>query len=104
MGKIITDEEVGHMAKRHAAGVSCALIAKDMDCAESTVRRNLDKLKDGYTKAKGETKRNAKLNEKKVRAIRKAKDVTQNVLAERYGISKSTVQAVLNHETWRHIK
>ncbi len=100
----ITDADVAKMAKWYANGMTATAIGKQLGCAESTVRRYLLRLKRGYTQASGESKKNAKLTEDDVRAMRKMKGMPRKLLAERFGVGRSTVQAVLNHETWRHIK
>ena len=54
-------------------------------------------------RARGERHGNAKLTAEQVRAIRRdrsAHDTAFHVLAERYGISVSTVGRVLRRETW----
>ncbi len=54
-------------------------------------------------RARGERHGNARLTAQQVRAIRRdrdAHDTAFSVLAERYGISVSTVGRVLRRETW----
>ncbi len=54
-------------------------------------------------RARGELHGNARLTAEQVRAIRRdraAHDTAFRVLAERYGISISTVGRVLRRETW----
>ena len=54
-------------------------------------------------RARGERHGNARLTAEQVRAIRRdraAHDTAFHVLAERYGISVSTVGRVLRRETW----
>jgi hypothetical protein len=54
-------------------------------------------------RARGERHGNAKLTGEQVRAIRQdraAHDTPFQILAERYGVSVSTVGRVLRHETW----
>lgn len=51
---------------------------------------------------RGENCKNSKLREKDVISILKS-DRTQRELAERYGVSKGTVQAIKERKTWKHI-
>lgn len=68
----------------------------------------LDNMRDAVTKgriAKGETKKNTKLTELAVRAIRDlAKSFSQRELSRRFGVSLHTVQAILNGVTWKHVR
>jgi hypothetical protein len=51
----------------------------------------------------GEAHGKAKLTEKDVRAIRKS-TLSANALAERFEVTKSTIQHVLKRRTWTHIQ
>lgn len=53
----------------------------------------------------GERCHQAKLNEQQVRAIREAGDVgeTQRAVAERFGVSRSTVADIWARRRWRHL-
>jgi hypothetical protein len=54
--------------------------------------------------SRGESRPLAKLTAEIVREIRNlAKIIPQNKLAERYGVSTATLNAVVNGKTWRHI-
>ena len=50
----------------------------------------------------GEDRYNAKLTEKVVRAIRRSGE-RDCLLADRHGVSKSTIFAVKSRKTWRHV-
>ena len=58
-------------------------------------------------KIRGENHRDAKLTEEQVLDIRKEynkeKKITQLVLAEKYGVSRGTIQQILNRKIWKHI-
>ena len=49
----------------------------------------------------------SKLNENQIREITRAYDrggITYRQLANQYGVSTSTINDVLNHRTWRHLR
>lgn len=53
----------------------------------------------------GESNANAIMNEEKVRAIRWSKGkITQQELADIYGISKSTISRIQSHKIWKHVQ
>ncbi len=55
---------------------------------------------------KGEDKKQAKLSEKQVKEIRelyKPWEFSQAMLAERYGVARSTIEDILHRRTWTHI-
>lgn len=54
-------------------------------------------------KCRGEKNKNAKLNDKKIRAIRKRKEPA-SALTDEYGVSISLINAVRRREVWRHVK
>jgi hypothetical protein len=53
---------------------------------------------------RGEAHVNAKLTEARVRAIRASANVSVNRLAALHGVSRPTINRVLNGESWRHVK
>lgn len=56
------------------------------------------------TGAKGVKNGNAKLNPEKVKAIRKsAGKITQEELAEIYGVDRSTIANIIYNKTWKHV-
>ena len=49
----------------------------------------------------------SKLNENQIREITRAYDrggITYRELANQYGVSPSTINDILNHRTWRHLR
>ncbi len=57
-------------------------------------------------RAKGERQHSAKLTADQVREIRRAygnQEMSQRVLARAYGVTKSSIQAIVRGEHWRHI-
>jgi uncharacterized protein YjcR len=64
----------------------------------------MDKVQKGRS-LKGEKHPNAKLNNKKVRNIRKlyAKGWPQRIIAEHYGVNQTIIGDVLRGETWTHV-
>lgn len=68
---------------------------------------HLENIADKYahgTMARGEQSCRAKLTEADVRAMRSLwPGLTQRVLADRYGVSKSNVGMVVRRETWGHL-
>jgi len=54
---------------------------------------------------KGANNPNSKLTEDDVRTIRqkKAEGVTHNVLAEEYGVTKTTISQIYNRKLWAHV-
>lgn len=63
-----------------------------------------EKRKVGHgTKIRGSRIGTAKLDEKKVRAIKDEPDTPGGVLATRYGVSRSTIQSIRRGDTWAHI-
>ena len=61
-----------------------------------------DRVKRGR-QAKGESQHLAKLTEKQVLEIRLLSGLSQKQIAKRYGLSQSTVSAILRRETWKHV-
>ena len=58
---------------------------------------------------KGANVHTAKLNDKKVRRIRKLwnnpnRKVTVSSLAREYGVSPGTMSLVVSNQSWRHVK
>jgi len=67
-----------------------------------TAKQNYeDRARDG-TKPEGEQNPSSKLTEKSVLEIRKS-NLLHRVVAERYGVSRSSITAVKSRKTWRHI-
>jgi hypothetical protein len=67
-----------------------------------------DNMTDRNTKGrqtKGEDSPNAKLTEANVRRIRELylKGSTQNVLAEKFGVSDMTVSSIVRRKAWKHV-
>ena len=60
---------------------------------------------DPPSKARGEKINTSKLTEREVIAIRRAhsRGQQQKLLAKRYGLSHSTVNAIVHRQTWRHL-
>lgn len=61
-----------------------------------------DKHRHG-THLQGEKQNGAVLTEAAVRAIRAARGVTHQALADRFGCSRRNVGRILNRELWRHV-
>jgi transposase-like protein len=59
-----------------------------------------------FTPRQGEAHWQARLNEKKVRAIRKAArdGVATAVLAKRYGVGAAAIRKVVRRESWGHVE
>jgi DNA invertase Pin-like site-specific DNA recombinase len=71
-----------------------------------TKKENHDDQKQHGTAIKGERQGLAKLSEETVREIRKAYKAgqSQNMLAQTFGVHKSTIQWVISRKTWKHVK
>ena len=59
-----------------------------------------------FTPRQGEAHWQARLNESKVRAIRKAarEGVTSAALAKRFGVGANTIRKVVRRESWGHVE
>lgn len=53
---------------------------------------------------RGEARHNARLDSDLVKRIRLEAGLSQRDLAKKYGVSLSTIQNVISHKTWRHIR
>ncbi len=55
--------------------------------------------------ARGTSNANAKLDDDKVRTIRRevANGVSSRVFAERYGVAKKNILEVIRGNTWKHV-
>lgn len=65
-----------------------------------------DNMRDALDKGRfqvGERHYKAKLTEKDVSYIRDRRDISQGVLARRFGVTQSTVGNARNRKTWTHI-
>ena len=87
------------------------LLCHDRSCVSvahlrwGTPRENLlDMLVDG-THLRGADVGGSKLNEADVLAIRQARSsgVTQQALADRYGVTRSTIGSIERRSTWKHV-
>jgi len=68
-----------------------------------THRENIQEMLDRQRVAVGERLPQAKLTEVDIREIRNLKGVSQRVIAERFGVSQSSISNVLTGKRWAHI-
>ena len=52
---------------------------------------------------KGERRPNAKMTESQIKAIRKDGRIPK-IIAEDYGMSKSTIRDIIKRKTWKHVE
>lgn len=67
---------------------------------------NLDTFRRGRRNHKGENCPTSRLTEKQVSAIRskyRSGKITQEELAQRYGVDHSTISAIVRRKSWTHI-
>jgi len=85
---IISADNV-HLIKNYKAWTHIPPTPDDVPSADATVR--------------GTDKPSAKLNEDKVRAIRKDPR-SQQKIADQYGVARSTISDIKNYKKWKHVK
>lgn len=90
-------------------GMHAAHGCRNRTCVEhvswKTPKQNeADKLRDG-TRARGEATPQAKLTERDVQHIREElrRGVTQQTLADQYGVGQVTISYIKNRVTWKHV-
>lgn len=74
--------------------------------SKDNTRDMMRRGRSGYGVLRGEENKSSTLNAKQVEDIRlryAEGDVTQDTLAEEYGVTQSTVSKAIVRDTWRHI-
>jgi hypothetical protein len=89
-----------HFDAAHTCGVRACVNKSHLRWATRS-ENEADKVRHGNAN-QGERHGMVKLDAAKVRAVREAKG-TQKEIADRFGISQTTVSSIRNRKTWRHI-
>jgi DNA-binding XRE family transcriptional regulator len=99
----LTESIVLEIRKKYADGASQRHLAKEYNVTQPNIGFIVrgDTWNHIPTLCSTEGRSVSKLTEEKVREIRESKDVTSDFLAEKYGVSRRTINQILSNETWK---
>ena len=110
----LTNEQSLEIIRRNLAGERHKTLAEEFGVSPATISKLVRGLRwNGLQAARRQQSRRAgagnhlaKLNEVKVKAIRRAREhgTPYQQLAERYGVAASSIHAVMRGRTWKHVK
>lgn len=104
----LTDAERAEILRLRKRGLSMRDVARAVGRSESTVRNALIAAGAGSSggMARGRAHYCAKLDERKVRAIRKRRDGGESclALAGEFGVDQVTVRLAADRKTWKHVR
>lgn len=75
----------------------------EMVTMDKNLRHALETGLNKGSSLRGEEVKTSKLSEDEVRSIRKSNGISQRKLADKYGVSKGTIQSILERKSWKHV-